>query len=273
MFLPGLPKTKVSSAFSMLELIFHASVRNIRKSHGNAVVGLIISIVQSLLMVLIFYAMLTLLGGRQFAIRGDFMLYVMSGVFMFMTHTKTLQAVQSSDGPTATMMKHAPMNTIVSIASAALSALYQQILSAAVILFFYNTLFARITIDEPVGMVGMFLLSWASGIAVGMVFKAVTPWQPEFFGIATTIYARANMIASGKMFVANSMPTSKLVFFDWNPLFHTIDQGRGFVFLNYFPHYSSISYPLTVTAVLMVLGLMGEHYTRKHASASWGAGR
>ena len=81
------------------------------------------------------------------------------------------------------------------------------------------------------------------------------------------------MIASGKMFVANSMPTSKLAFFDWNPLFHTIDQGRGFIFLNYFPHYSSISYPLTVTAVLMVVGLMGEHYTRKHQSASWSAGR
>lgn len=273
MFQPQLRKTPVSSAFSMLELIFHASVRSIRKSHGNAVVGLIISIVQSLMMVLIFYVMLTLLGGRQSAIRGDFLLYIMSGVFMFMTHTKTLQAVQSSDGPTSTMMKHSPMNTIVSISSAALGALYQQVLSAGVILFFYNTMFARITIDDPVGTMGMFLLSWASGIAVGMVFKAVTPWQPEFFGILTMIYSRANMIASGKMFVANTMPTSKLAYFDWNPLFHTIDQGRGYIFLNYFPHYSSVSYPLIVTAVLMVIGLMGEHYTRKHASASWSAGR
>jgi ABC-type polysaccharide/polyol phosphate export permease len=273
MFQPTIRKTPISSAFSMLELIFHASVREIRKSHGNAVVGLLISILQSLLMVLIFYTMLTLLGGRRMQIRGDFLLYVMSGVFMFMTHTKTLQAVQSADGPTAAMMKHAPMNTIVSISSAALSTLYQQVLSAGVILFFYNTMFARITIDDPIGTSAMFLLSWLSGIAVGMVFKAVTPWQPEFFGIATLIYARINMIASGKLFVANTMPTSKLVFFDWNPLFHTIDQGRGFIFLNYSPHYTSISYPLIVTAILMVLGLMGEHYTRKHASASWGAGR
>lgn len=273
MFQPTLRKTPISSAFSMVELIFHASVRHIRKSHGNAVVGLLMTIVQSLLMVLIFYTMLTLLGGRRMQLRGDFLLYVMSGVFMFMTHTKTLQAVQSADGPTSAMMKHAPMNTIVSIASAALSALYQQALSAGVILFFYNTMFQRITIDDPVGTLGMFMLSWLSGIAVGMVFKSVTPWQPEFFGILTTIYARANMIASGKMFVANTMPTAKLVYFDWNPLFHTIDQGRGFIFLNYNPHYSSIGYPLVVTAVLMMIGLMGEHYTRKHQSASWGAGR
>ncbi len=273
MFQPAARKTQASSAFQMLELIFHAAVRNIRKSHGNAVVGLLMSIIQSLLMVLIFYVMLTLLGGRSIAIRGDFMLYIMSGVFLFMTHTKTLQAVASSDGPTSTMMKHAPMNTIVAISSAALGALYQQVLSAGVILFFYNTLFARITIDQPIPTIGVFLIAWASGIAIGVVFKAATPWQPEFFGIATTVYARANMIASGKMFVANTMPTSTLVFFDWNPLFHTIDQARGFIFLNYNPHYSSISYPLIVTVIVLLLGLMGEHYTRKYASASWGAGR
>ena len=273
MFRPTQPKTLLSAALRMLELIFHASVRYVRKSHGNAVVGLILSIIQSLIMVLIFYFMMTLLGGSQVAIRGDFLLYVMSGVFMFMTHTKTLLAVQSSDGPTSNMMNHAPMNTIVSIASAALGALYQQVLSAGVILFFYHKMFSRITIDDPIGTMGMFMLSWLSGVAVGMIFKAFTPWQPEFFGILTTVYARANMIASGKMFVANRMPADKRSYFDWNPLFHTIDQGRGFTFLNYLPHYTSISYPLTVTLVLLVIGFMAEHYTRKYASTSWGVGR
>ncbi|MGL6209586.1 MAG: ABC transporter permease [Paracoccaceae bacterium] len=273
MFRPAIPRTGLMSAFVMLELIFHAAVRSIRKSHGNAVVGLLMAIVQSVLMVLIFYIMLSILGGRQIAIRGDFMLYIMSGVFMFMTHTKTLQAVASSDGPTSTMMKHAPMNTIVAIASAALGTLYKQVLSAGVILFVYNTMIARITIDQPVQTIGVFLLAWGSGIAIGMIFKAATPWQPEFFSVATTVYARANMIASGKMFVANMMPTSLLAWFDWNPLFHVIDQARGFIFLNYNPHYSSLSYPLIVMGILIVLGLIGEHYTRKHASVSWGAGR
>ncbi len=35
------------------------------------------------------------------------------------------------------------------------------------------------------------------------------------------------MIASGKMFVANMLPTSMLLMLDWNPLFHCIDQARG----------------------------------------------
>jgi ABC-type polysaccharide/polyol phosphate export permease len=197
----------------------------------------------------------------------------MTGIFMYMTHVKTLSAVAKSDGPTSSMMKHAPMNSLVAIGAASLATLYQQILSITVILFFYHVVFNPITIDDPVGALMMLLLAWASGIGVGMLFKSATPWAPEFFAIFTTIYTRANMIASGKMFLANSLPTSKLAWFWWNPLFHIIDQTRGFVFLNYHPHYSNILYPVQVTLVLILLGLMLENFTSRYASISWSAGR
>jgi len=64
-----------------------------------------------------------------------------------------------------------------------------------------------------------------------------------------------------------------LAMFDWNPLFHAIDQARGYVFINYNPHYSSISYPMQVSIVLIMVGLMLEFYTRKNASVSWEAAR
>lgn len=261
------------SIFAMFELIFHAAVRHIRKSNHNAIVGLLVNIAQSVVLVLALYVMFTVLKMRGSAVRGDFMLYTMSGIFMYMAHTKTLSAVAKSDGPTSTMMKHAPMNTIVAIASVSLATLYQQILSIGVILFFYHTCFNPVVIDDPVGALLMLLLAWASGIGVGVLFKSATPWAPEFFAIFTTVYTRANMIASGKMFLANAMPTSKLAWFWWNPLFHVIDQTRGYVFLNYNPHYSSILYPVEVTLVLITLGLMLENYTRTHASISWSAGK
>ncbi len=273
MFRPDTRRTPVRSALAMMELIFHASVRHIRKSHGNAVIGLLTSIVQSLIGIGVMILMINLIGGRGSAVRGDFILYIMSGIFSFMTHTKAIGAVAGADGPTSAMMKHSPMNTIVSISSAALSALYLQTLSAAVILFGYHVLWTPVYIDEPLGVLAMFLLSWLSGVAIGIIFKAVTPWAPDFFKIATTTYSRVNMVFSGKMLLANNTPMHILVLFMWNPLFHTIDQTRGFMFLNYNPHYSSVTYPVVVTAVLFVIGLMGERFTARHASASWGAGR
>jgi ABC-type polysaccharide/polyol phosphate export permease len=266
-------KSRLRNGFEVMELIFHASVRNVRKSNGNAVLGLVMSIIQSVLMVLIMYALFEILGMRGAAVRGDFLLYVMSGVFMFMTHVKVIGAVSGADGPTSPMMMHAPMNPIITIAAAAISSLYQQTLSAGVILLFYHTMFTPISIHEPVGMMGMYLLSWFSGIGIGMLFLSARPWQPELMSVVTTLYQRANMIASGKMLLANNTPSSVRNMFDWNPLFHTIDQGRGFIFLNYDPRYTSIEYPIYVALTCMMIGLMAEFFTRQHASASWGKGR
>lgn len=257
----------------MLALIFHAAVRHVRKSHGNAVLGLLLNILQTALMIAVFYVMMSVIGTRSTPLRGDFVLYVMSGIFMFMTHAKAMAAVVAADGPTSPMMLHAPMNTVIAIASAALSTLYLQVLSLVIVLYAYHAAFGPITIYEPVEAFGMFLISWAAGVAIGMMFRAAKPWAPELVTLISSVYIRANMIASGKMFLANMMPGYLLAWFSWNPLFHTIDQGRGFIFMNYHPHYSSVTYPLVVTAVCIVIGLMGDFYTRKHMSISWGAKR
>jgi len=274
MFRPQMRRSsKLSTGFETLELIFHAAVRQVRKSNGNAVLGMVLSIVQSVLLVLTMYFLFELLGMRRIAVRGDFMLYVMSGVFMFMTHVKAIGAVSSADGPTSSMMMHAPMNPIISISGAALGSLYQQTLSACVVLFFYHAAFTPITIEFPVQTVGMFLLSWMSGVGIGMVLLSARPWQPELVGILASLIMRLNVIASGKMLLANNTSPAIRNIFDWNPLFHTIDQGRGFVFLNYVPRYTSIEYPVYTTLVCVTIGLMAEFFTRQYASASWNTRR
>lgn len=257
----------------MLGLIYHSIVRDIRKGHRNALVGLLMSILQTIIFVAVFYFMFSVLGLKGTAIRGDFVLYLMSGILLFLTHNKAMSAVLGADGPASAMMKHAPMNTIVAIVSSALSALYIQVLSMFTVLYLYHIIMGPITIFNPIGAMGMILSAWFSGVAVGIVFLAIKPWAPGFVTIASSIYSRANMISSGKMFVANTLPGYLLAMFDWNPLFHAIDQARGFVFINYNPHFSSISYPIKLSLALIMFGMMLEFYTRKHASASWEATR
>ncbi|MRH19815.1 ABC transporter permease [Rhodovulum strictum] len=273
MFQDRTPRTRTMGGLRLLALIYHGSVRHVRKGHGNALVGLVTNILQAVIFVAAFYLMFELLGMRGAAIRGDFLLYLMSGIFLFMTFNKTMGAVIASEGPASPMMQHAPMNTIVAIGSAAFGTLYIQILSMVVVGFIYHAAVTPITIDDPVGAMAMVLLSWFAGLSIGMVFLAMKPWAPGFVGLASTIFQRLNMIASGKMFVANMLPGYMLALFDWNPLFHCIDQARGFTFINYSPHFTSISYPLLVSLALIMIGLMGEFYTRKFASASWYARR
>ncbi|MFW8593883.1 ABC transporter permease [Cribrihabitans neustonicus] len=273
MFQPRPQRSRLSGLLMMGEVVFHAVVRSVRSKHNNALLALGLNLMQAVLFVLAFYVMFAVLGLRGSAIRGDFLLYVMSGIFLFLIHTKTVSAVASAEGPSSPMMQHAPMNTVVAILSAAIGALYIQVLSLFIILFVYHVAFTPLHIEEPVAAFGMVLLSWFTGAAVGLVFLVLKPWAPSVVGILTMIYQRANMIASGKMFLANTLPSFMLAMFDWNPLFHCIDQARGFVFINYNPHFSSWHYAVSVAMVLLMIGLMGEFYTRRHVSISWSAKR
>ncbi len=266
-------KSRLNSAYVILDLIYHSTVRSIRRNHRHALIGLFSNVLQTIVFLGVFYVMMTVLGMRGAAIRGDFIVYLMSGIFLYMVNTKSMGAVAGAEGPTSAMMLHAPMNTAIAIASSALAALYLQVLSIVVVLGGYHVAIAPVTIENPVGAMGMVILAWANGAATGMVVLAVTPWWPALGGLAKTIYSRVNMIASGKMFVANTLSYTMLKVFDWNPLFHIIDQTRGYAFINYNPHNSSISYPIYVTLVLFAIGLIGEFRARRHASPSWYAGR
>lgn len=267
------PRATYVSGFRLLSLIYHGAVRRIRKTNGNAVVGLLMNIMQTVIFVAAFYVLFAVLGLRSAAVRGDFLLYLMSGIFLFLTFNKTMSAVLGSEGPASPMMQHAPMNTIVAIGSAALGTLYIQVLSMLCIGFVYHVAVTPITIYDPIGAFGMLLLSWFSGLSFGLVLLAMKPWFPGFVNIISMVYQRVNMIASGKMFLANTLPGYMLAMFDWNPLFHCIDQARGFTFINYNPHFTSIEYPFYVSIALVMIGLMGEFYTRKYASKSWYARR
>ena len=54
---------------------------------------------------------------------------------------------------------------------------------------------------------------------------ALKSWDSDVVMLVQTVFKRLNMVASGKMFVANSLPGSVLVMFTWNPLFYVIDQA------------------------------------------------
>ncbi|WBL33050.1 ABC transporter permease [Sinirhodobacter sp. HNIBRBA609] len=272
MFTAKRSNSTLGSTFSLLELVFHLTARRIRGSSGNAIVGLLSNMVQAVVMLAVMYVFMNIVGLRRTVVRGDYVLYLYSGIFLFMTYNKTMAAVSGSGGPTSSMMKHAPMTTAAAILSSALAVLYNQVLTLVVVLYLYHAIVTPIEIDNWQGAFGMLLLAWFVGMTVGLIFLAVAPWAPGLIGIVRLVYMRANFIASGKMFLANSLPPKMLALFSWNPLFHLIDQSRGFTFINYNPHFTDWRYALYVGLALLMLGLLGEFYTRQHASVSWGKG-
>ena len=169
----------IGSLGRVLELIFHNTVRSVRKTHANAFMAIGLNILQTVILVASFYILFTVLGMRSSAIRGDFILFIMSGIFLYMLHVRAVQAVFSTEGPSAPMMLHAPMTTFVAITSNALAALYTQLLSMVLVLYFYHVIFEPIEIHNWKGALGMVCLAWFSGVGVGILFLGLKPWFPS----------------------------------------------------------------------------------------------
>lgn len=273
MFTARRNRNMFEAAFTTLALIYHVTVYDLRKEHANAVVGLLMTILQSCLFILGFYGMYAIMGVRHSPIRGDFILYIMSGIFMFMAFSQSMGAVSGVGSAVGGLTKHGPLSTAVLITAAALAVLYRLTVSVLVILWVYHVLITPITIDDPIACYGMLLLAWFTGSCIGLVFLALRPWWPQGTRILTQLFQRINMIASGKMFVANTLPPFMLKMFDWNPLFHIVDQTRGFTFINYMPRNSSVDYPIYVGLAILMIGLMAEFVTRNAMSVSWTAGK
>ncbi len=269
-------KTLVGGAFTTAELVFHAVVRNIRSQHANAVLAVLINVFQMIIVLMVFYVMLTLLsqmGVPVAKIRGEFILYLLTGVFLFLTHNKSVGSISGVGSGNNPMMLHSPMNTTIMLIAAAVGTLYTQIVSIVLILFVYSVLVAPLEVQDPAGAFAMLILAWFTGCAVGLFFLALKPWFPRVVEIMNTVYRRMNMIFSGKMFVANALGSTMLTLFTWNPLFHIIDQCRGFVFRNYFPRNTNWEYALWVGLILTMIGLLAEFYTSQRVSQSWEARR
>jgi len=234
-------KNLLQAFFSLSALIYHSTVREVRKSSGNnAMLGLLNEIATSLLMVGMFWVMYTFLGLKGLTIRGDFMIFLMTGIFLFLTHNKAIGSVMGAANASNPIMKHSPMTTIVSILSSSFAALYLQVLAFVVILTILHILRGNLDIYQPMGLLLPFFLSWASGCTIGLLFMNLKPLAPKAVTMIATIYKRANMITSGKMIPANFMSAKMVAFFDWNPIFHTIDQARGAAFVNYQPRNSDL---------------------------------
>ena len=207
--------------FEFLALVYHSIVWDVRKGKNNALHALAMEVFQAVIVVVFFYAMISIMGFKTLAIRGSFVLYVMSGVFLFMTHNKAIGAV-ASGSVSSPMLNHAPVSTLLMMVSGAFSALYIQIFAVIVVTFAANVIIDPFTVQDWKALSFAFIMAWFSGVAIGILFLSLTPFFPAPMKLIKTIYTRANMLFSGKMMPANTVPAMILPMFTWNPLFHAI---------------------------------------------------
>ena len=260
-------KSMFFGTLEFIELVFHSVVREVRTQSGNATFGILKEVGSVGIFLGLFY-MLSVFMGSGAAIRGSLVIFLLTGIILFLTHIKAIGSVLSAQKASSAIMMHAPMTVILSILAKAFAGLYLQFVSVLIIITAFWIFGVDLTVDNPGGLVLPVFFAWASGISTGMVFMSIAPLIPSFMRTATQMYQRAQMFTSGKFMPAAYMPATMVGWFYWNPLFHCIDQARVAAFVNYDSSVTSLSYPIWFTLVTLLFGLMGEFWARKTLSRS-----
>ena len=255
----------VTEAYAFGALVYSLVVRDLRSEHKNAALGILISVAQPLLMGLLFYGFMMMMGGGFSQIRGDALTFVIIGFIIFFTHIRTVSAV--SMALRQDMMNHSRLSPFLMISVKAISSFYKNLFALLIMLVLNYLLRDVWEMHDPLLFVSVMFWCWTGGVAAGTVFLALNRYL-SWGSILHTTYIRIMFFTSGKFFVANNMPGDLRPYFDWNPLFHLLDQGRAAIFLNYTGRTTEMTYPIIVILAILVIGFLAEHHVRRHFNMS-----
>lgn len=241
------------AAAKHLAVLYATTVREIRSSAGASQLGLILNILQTLAYVGAFYVLFVMIGRRDAGLRGDTMMFLLSGVLLFRMHVETMSKVMGAVSANQALLNYEPTKSVIFVWARALTALYEFLLVTILMIGAAALARGELELHHPFGLIAPILAAWLSGVGVGLLFMFA---QAHFswFGVISTLYRRVLMFTSGKFFVANAVPTVALPFLWWNPLFHAIDLTRGAIFVNYAPRNTSFEVMVSLALGLLVIG-------------------
>jgi ABC-type polysaccharide/polyol phosphate export permease len=245
----------IGSVCDIADIVQQAAMRDIIRSGPGLTRAVALSVLQSVLLVGSFFVMSNAIGLGGPAIRGDLLIYLMTGIFLFNIHARTVMAVMSCEGSTNELRMYRASPILMTI-GAAFGALYIQVVTAILLFFIYHVFWKTIDLDSIVAGLPLLGALWIGSIGLGQILLALKMAAPRLASSLAQAWTRIGMLTSGGMFVANALPSHLVKFVSWNPLFHIIDQMRCAVFINYSCHISSPVKPYIFAVCAIMLGVM-----------------
>jgi capsular polysaccharide transport system permease protein len=193
----------------------------------------------------------------------SFMLFYASGYIPYSTYRNVSSAVTAAIRSNKGLLSY----PVVTVLDAVLS---KFLLSTLTMLVVTVILYAAIlgTLAQPVQInVGVVMLSFILAALIGLGIGTVNCVLFGFFPVWRSIWnilSRPTMIASGVLFLYESVPGRLEDVLWYNPLAHVIGLMREGIYGGYHPTYISVPYIVGISLGLFVIGA---HLLRRHTTA------
>ncbi|WP_181164609.1 ABC transporter permease [Amaricoccus solimangrovi] len=248
--------------FQRLRVLFALMVREMQTDFGRSWGGYFWAIAEPLGGILLLSLAFSL-ALRSPPLGSSFILFYASGYIPFNAYRVVSSSVTSAVRSNRGLLSH----PVVGVVDAVLSKFLLSTLTMGVVaVVLYAAILA--TLDQPVeidlGTVTLaYFLAALFGLGIGAVNCVLFGFFPTWRSI-WKILSRPKMIASGVLFLYESVPTGLQDVLWYNPLAHVIGLSRAGVYGGYHPGYVSIPYVAGISLGLFVIGL---YLLRRHTAA------
>lgn len=234
-------------------LLFALTVRALREAAGGAAVGFLRGALAALAFCLVFYFVITFFGLGFVTVRGDLMVFILIGAGFFFLMQYTVMATIKAMRAGWRMAPHPHLSPILFVYAESLAVLYNWTLAIVAIFVGNAFVVGRMEFETPLLIFPLFALAWLTGIGIGLVFGFLLGWF-SWAAMLKRVFFKIMFFTSGKFTNANFIPPDMLPFFQWNPLFHLIDQMRDAAFVNYTAQKTNLIYPTLCCLALLGIG-------------------
>ncbi len=115
---------------------------------------------------------------------------------------------------------------------------------------------------HPERMIQAFLGTSFLGFGVGTL-NAILYQRNQAWQHVEKIFARPLFFLSGVFYIPSHLPPEAVAILRWNPIIHLVEWTREGYYANYESDVLNVGYPLSLAAILVIMGLFWERITRK----------
>lgn len=242
-------------------LIAALILRETRATFGTSHLGYLWAIITPVasigLLVLVFST-----AGRHSPFGSSLALFFATGIIILQLITRLGNSLMTAIEANRALLSYPPIKRTDVLLARSILIILTFLLIAIII---YSTLIIfglAETPAHPEQLLAAYAAASFFGIGLGMVSAIfLTLW--DSWRRIETIITKPLFFISGIFFVPDYMPPQMIQWLAWNPVLHAVEWARNGIYANYDSMVLDKAYLLSVAAILVAIGLIGERLSRK----------
>lgn len=244
--------------------VIHAlTLRETRSRYGNSKLGFFWALFEPFAHIAVFMMIFSAMG-RATPVGDSMAVFILTGIAPWLLFSNIVTGIMMGTEANKSLMGYPQVMPIDIMISRVI------LETATMVIVFILILLTAINFGFRPNIEDSLMLLAATGTiillatGIGMINAAIKLFFPSYQTIYSA-FQRPFYFMSGIFFTADFLSPEVLDLIDFNPILHIVEWFRSGFYSSFDSHFYDIEYVLTLTLVILLIGLMAERATRKRA--------